>query len=109
MWKATSFEAFVQKILQVRLHSDIDPMTDDCKVVFLFYFFAFLCMTFVIHTCLVCSTFSSFFYHSQPDKITLIIQGRNAVLTKRCNQTKRLTRKLFKGALYHTISYHTTH
>lgn len=95
MWKATSFEAFVQKILQVRLHSDIDPMTDDCKVVFffLFYFFAFLCMTFFIHTCLVCFTFGSFFYHSQPDKITLIIQRRNAVLTKRFNQTKRLTRK----------------
>ena len=96
MWKATSFEAFVQKILQVRLHSDIDPMIDDCKVVFflfLSYFLAFLYMTFVIHTCLVCSTFSSFFYHSQPDKITLIIQERNAVLKKRCNQTRRLTRK----------------
>ena len=38
MWKATSFEAFVQTILQVRLHSDIDPMTDDCKVVFFFCF-----------------------------------------------------------------------
>lgn len=42
MWKATSFEAFVQKILQVRLHSDIDPMTDDCKVVFSFFCFIFL-------------------------------------------------------------------
>ena len=43
MRKATSFEAFVQKILQVRLHSDIDPMADDCKVVFLFFvlFFCF--------------------------------------------------------------------
>lgn len=39
MWKATSFEAFVQTILQVRLHSDIDPMTDDCKVVFFFVLF----------------------------------------------------------------------
>lgn len=42
MRKATSFEAFVQKILQVRLHSDIDPMTDDCKVVFSFFCFIFL-------------------------------------------------------------------
>ena len=44
MWKATSFEAFVQKILQVRLHSDIDPMTDDCKVVF-FFFVLFFCFS----------------------------------------------------------------
>lgn len=42
MWKATSFEAFVQKILQVRLHSDIDPMIDDCKVVFFCFCLIFL-------------------------------------------------------------------